>query len=170
MPRRCCRRFWRRLERGRRGWERLKEYRTDCRASRSLARGHYTDRLKHRKPLVVIGYAVTALATASFGLATHAMHVHVWASGGVAGARGKVACEEGAAGRGRAAFGVWAGVWLRAIDGHGGSDCRAADGAVAAAGNESRVPHGVFLDAVIYKVEMKTTASRSDCKGIVSFY
>ena len=37
--------------------------------------GHYTDRLKHRKPLVVIGYAVTALSTASFGLATHAMHV-----------------------------------------------------------------------------------------------
>jgi len=40
-----------------------------------LGAGHYTDRLKHRKPLVVIGYAVTALATASFGLATHAMHV-----------------------------------------------------------------------------------------------
>ena len=40
-----------------------------------LAAGHYTDRLKHRKPLVVIGYAVTAVATASFGLATHAIHV-----------------------------------------------------------------------------------------------
>lgn len=40
-----------------------------------LASGYYTDRLKHRKPLVVIGYAVTAVATASFGLATHAVHV-----------------------------------------------------------------------------------------------
>jgi MFS family permease len=40
-----------------------------------LAAGHYTDRLKHRKPLVVIGYAVTAVATASFGLATHAIDV-----------------------------------------------------------------------------------------------
>ncbi len=40
-----------------------------------LGAGHYTDRLKRRKPLVVVGYAVTALATASFGLATHAMHV-----------------------------------------------------------------------------------------------
>jgi MFS family permease len=40
-----------------------------------LAAGHYTDRLKHRKPLVVIGYAVTALATASFGLATHAIDI-----------------------------------------------------------------------------------------------
>ncbi len=40
-----------------------------------LASGYYTDRLKHRKPLVVIGYAVTAVATASFGLATHAIHV-----------------------------------------------------------------------------------------------
>ncbi len=40
-----------------------------------LAAGHFTDRLKHRKPLVVMGYAVTALATASFGLATHAMDV-----------------------------------------------------------------------------------------------
>jgi MFS family permease len=37
-----------------------------------LAAGHYTDRLKHRKPLAVFGYAFTALATASFGLATHA--------------------------------------------------------------------------------------------------
>ena len=40
-----------------------------------LAAGYYTDRLKHRKPLVVVGYAVTAVATASFGLATQAVHV-----------------------------------------------------------------------------------------------
>src|SRR5215469_12833665 len=40
-----------------------------------LAAGHYTDRLKRRKPLAVLGYAVTALCTASFGFATHAVHV-----------------------------------------------------------------------------------------------
>ena len=40
-----------------------------------LAAGHYTDRLKRRKPLAVFGYAFTAIATASFGIATHAMHV-----------------------------------------------------------------------------------------------
>jgi MFS family permease len=40
-----------------------------------LTAGYYTDRLKHRKPLVVMGYAFTAVATASFGLATHAIHV-----------------------------------------------------------------------------------------------
>jgi len=40
-----------------------------------LTAGHYTDRLKHRKPLAVFGYAFTALATASFGLATHALHI-----------------------------------------------------------------------------------------------
>ena len=40
-----------------------------------LSAGHYTDRLKHRKPLAVLGYATTVLATASFGLATHAYHV-----------------------------------------------------------------------------------------------
>src|SRR5262249_60691296 len=40
-----------------------------------LATGHYTDRLKHRKPLAVIGFAFTAIATASFGLATHAAQV-----------------------------------------------------------------------------------------------
>jgi MFS family permease len=40
-----------------------------------LAAGHYTDRLKHRKPLAVFGYAFTALATASFAFATHAYHV-----------------------------------------------------------------------------------------------
>ncbi|MGB8459804.1 MAG: MFS transporter, partial [Candidatus Acidiferrum sp.] len=40
-----------------------------------LAAGHFTDHLKHRKPLAVIGYAVTALSTASFALATHAYQV-----------------------------------------------------------------------------------------------
>lgn len=37
-----------------------------------LAAGHFTDRFKRRKPLAIAGYAFTALATASFGLATHA--------------------------------------------------------------------------------------------------
>src|SRR5438270_6718659 len=40
-----------------------------------LAAGHFTDRLKHRKPLAVFGYAFTAFATASFAFATHAYHV-----------------------------------------------------------------------------------------------
>ena len=40
-----------------------------------LAAGHYTDQLRHRKPLAVFGYAFTAIATASFGIATHAVHV-----------------------------------------------------------------------------------------------
>ena len=40
-----------------------------------LAAGHYTDRLKRRKPLAILGYAVTALATASFALATSAYQV-----------------------------------------------------------------------------------------------
>src|SRR3984893_10322065 len=40
-----------------------------------LAAGHYTDRLNRRKPLAVFGYAFTALATASFALATHAYHI-----------------------------------------------------------------------------------------------
>src|SRR6201997_3064388 len=40
-----------------------------------LASGHYTDRLQHRKPLAVFGYAFTAIATASFGFATHALQI-----------------------------------------------------------------------------------------------
>jgi MFS family permease len=40
-----------------------------------LTSGHFTDRLKRRKPLAVFGYAFTALATASFGFATHAYQV-----------------------------------------------------------------------------------------------
>src|SRR5438445_6772765 len=40
-----------------------------------LGSGHFTDRLKRRKPLAVFGYAFTALATASFAFATHAYHV-----------------------------------------------------------------------------------------------
>src|SRR5712664_3342367 len=40
-----------------------------------LASGHFTDRLKRRKPLAVFGYVFTALATASFAFATHAYQV-----------------------------------------------------------------------------------------------
>jgi MFS family permease len=40
-----------------------------------LAAGYYTDKLKRRKPLAVLGYAFTALCTASFGLAAHAYQV-----------------------------------------------------------------------------------------------
>jgi len=40
-----------------------------------LAAGHFTDRLKRRKPLALLGYAFTALATASFAFATHAYHL-----------------------------------------------------------------------------------------------
>jgi MFS family permease len=40
-----------------------------------LAGGYFADRLKHRKPLAVLGYAFTALATSSFAFATHAVHV-----------------------------------------------------------------------------------------------
>src|SRR5499425_801860 len=40
-----------------------------------LAAGHYTDKLKRRKPLAVFGYAFTALCTASFAVATHAYQV-----------------------------------------------------------------------------------------------
>jgi MFS family permease len=42
-----------------------------------LAGGYFTDQLKHRKPLAVIGYAFTALATASFAFATHAIHIMI---------------------------------------------------------------------------------------------
>src|SRR5215472_13260876 len=40
-----------------------------------MASGFYTDRLRHRKPVAIIGYVVTALGTAAFGLATSAWHV-----------------------------------------------------------------------------------------------
>ena len=40
-----------------------------------MASGYYTDQLRRRKPVAVIGYLITALGTASFGLATAAWHV-----------------------------------------------------------------------------------------------
>ena len=40
-----------------------------------MASGYYTDKLRRRKPIAIIGYLVTALGTASFGLATAAWHV-----------------------------------------------------------------------------------------------
>jgi MFS family permease len=40
-----------------------------------MASGYYTDKLHHRKPIAVVGYIVTATATASFALATAAWQV-----------------------------------------------------------------------------------------------
>lgn len=40
-----------------------------------MASGYYTDKLRRRKPVAIIGYLVTALGTASFGVATAAWHV-----------------------------------------------------------------------------------------------
>lgn len=40
-----------------------------------LAAGHFTDRLRSRKPLVVVGYTVTALATSAIGFGANALHV-----------------------------------------------------------------------------------------------
>ena len=40
-----------------------------------LAAGYFTDRLQSRKPLVVAGYAITALATGSIGFASSAMQI-----------------------------------------------------------------------------------------------
>ena len=42
-----------------------------------MGSGYYTDKLTRRKPIAVAGYVVTALGTASFGLATAAWHVLV---------------------------------------------------------------------------------------------
>lgn len=42
-----------------------------------MASGYYTDKLRRRKPVAIIGYLITALGTASFGLATAAWHVLV---------------------------------------------------------------------------------------------
>src|SRR5467141_3889461 len=40
-----------------------------------MGSGYYTDKLRRRKPIAIVGYVVTALGTASFGLATTAWHV-----------------------------------------------------------------------------------------------
>jgi MFS family permease len=40
-----------------------------------LVSGHFTDRLRSRKPLVVVGYAVTAAATGAIGFAANALQV-----------------------------------------------------------------------------------------------
>src|SRR6185312_10970228 len=42
-----------------------------------MGSGFYTDKLQRRKPIAVAGYIVTALGTASFGLATTAWHVQI---------------------------------------------------------------------------------------------
>ncbi len=46
-----------------------------------LASGHWTDRLARRKPVMIAGYLVTAVGTASFGCATAAWHVLIARAG-----------------------------------------------------------------------------------------
>src|SRR5207237_7681229 len=46
-----------------------------------MGSGFYTDKLQRRKPIAVLGYVVTALGTASFGLATTAWHVLIARAG-----------------------------------------------------------------------------------------
>jgi MFS family permease len=58
------------------GWLGMIEGTADGLSSLSkLAAGHYTDRLKRRKPLVASGYILTMLATGALALATSAWHV-----------------------------------------------------------------------------------------------
>lgn len=58
------------------GWLGLIEGTADGVSSVSkLAAGHFTDRLRRRKPLVQSGYLLTALATGALALATNAFHV-----------------------------------------------------------------------------------------------
>lgn len=42
-----------------------------------MGSGYLTDQLRRRKPIAVVGYLLTAVATACFGLATHASHLLV---------------------------------------------------------------------------------------------
>jgi MFS family permease len=46
-----------------------------------MGSGFYTDKLQRRKPIAVLGYVVTALGTASFGLATTAWQVLIARAG-----------------------------------------------------------------------------------------
>jgi MFS family permease len=46
-----------------------------------MSSGYYTDQLARRKPVMVLGYLITALGTASFGLASQAWHVLLARSG-----------------------------------------------------------------------------------------
>lgn len=46
-----------------------------------MGSGVYTDKLQRRKPIAVVGYLVTALGTASFGLATNAWQVLIARAG-----------------------------------------------------------------------------------------
>jgi MFS family permease len=42
-----------------------------------MGSGYYTDKVRRRKPIAIVGYVVTALGTASIGLASSAWHVLV---------------------------------------------------------------------------------------------
>src|SRR5208282_5833194 len=100
-----------------------------------LGAGYYTDRLKHRKPLAVFGYAFTALSTASFAFATHAYHV-LFGRAAAWLARG-----------GCFAVGLRTRLRAGAADGYDRRDRRAADRALAARSYASQLSHGLLVDA-----------------------
>ena len=85
-----------------------------------MGSGYYTDRLRRRKPIAIAGYLITALGTASFGLATHRVACprragHRLARAWRANARAQgAACRLGEQGKLRARL------WFRADDGHFG--------------------------------------------------
>ena len=113
-----------------------------------MASGYYTDKLSRRKPIAILGYLVTALGTAAFGLATSAWHVLVarafaWFGRGV-----RYAGAEGVAGRIGPARDLWSRVRLRANDGHTGRDRRPGHGVPAAANGRTPLPDLIRADAL----------------------
>src|SRR5579871_6191577 len=88
-----------------------------------LAAGHYTDRWKKRKPIAVFGYAVTAIATATFAFTTHAYQL-VIACHWLAWPRCALAGKKSVAYRGYSAVGVRPRLRPRTVDGHRRRDCR----------------------------------------------
>ena len=88
-----------------------------------MGSGYYTDRLQRRKPIAVLGYLVTGLGTAAFGLATAAWHVLI-ARGSMVWARCADTRAQGAAGRSGDKGNLRSRVRLRANDGYAGRNRR----------------------------------------------
>jgi len=107
-----------------------------------LASGYYTDRLRRRKTIAVAGYLVTALGTASFGLARP-----VRALGCVVGPGGANASAQSTIGRFSYQGYLWAGVWFRAYDGYLRCDRRSGVGRAFAWAPEPQLFSAFPMDA-----------------------
>ena len=111
-----------------------------------LGGAFYADGLPRRKPIALIGYLITAFATAAFGSGDRSLACSARPRHSVAGTRSSHAGSEGVVGCCSGSFCIWTFLRLRASDGHARRYRWSAQRSLAI----SRIPGTIPLDFCTY--------------------